>query len=164
MSEVDKIRSIVQPYLSGDGVDLGFGGNPVNTTAICVDLKEPYSNYGASRHLTGDARSLYWFKDGVLDYVFSSHLLEDFPNTKEILVEWLRVIKIGGTIALYLPDERKYSRVLKETGGRYNAHHQIGNMSLAYMRGLFSELGIIAVYEYVEQGDQMYGFLIVGKR
>lgn len=165
-AEVNKIRDIVNPYLIGDGIDLGAGGSPVNATAISIDIKNPYKNFGAATQLTGDARDLYWFQDGVLDYVFSSHLLEDFSNTKEVLEEWLRVIKPLGIIALYLPDEQKYKKVLKDLGfgDKYNTHHKIDDMSLDYMKGVFSDLDIEIVYEYVESEDIKYGFLIVGKK
>jgi predicted SAM-dependent methyltransferase len=163
-AEVNKIRDIVEPYLRGDGVDLGFGGAPVNETAICIDIKEQYKDYGSSRHLTGDARNLYWFKDGVLDYVFSSHLLEDFPNIWKPLNEWCRVLKFGGILALYLPDEQRYRGVLIKLGRERNTHHRVEDMSLSYMRDVFNCLGLMIEYEYVEDDPNMYGFLIIGRK
>lgn len=161
MGEVDKVRGIVSKYLVGSGIDIGFGGNPVNNTAICLDLADPYSDYGMPRHLSGSASDLYWFQDNVMDYVFSSHLLEDFSNTKEVLTEWVRVLKHNGIIALFLPDEQKYRAILAKTGGNYNTHHQIENMSLIYMKDIFSELNIKVIHEYE---DDEYGFLIVGRK
>jgi SAM-dependent methyltransferase len=164
MGEVDKIRPIAKPWLKGCGLDLGFGGNPIKDNAICLDLPIPYSDYGAPRHLTGDARNLYWFKDSALDYVFSSHLLEDFTDTEGILIEWLRVIRPGGIIALYLPDEQRYKGVLDKTKGNYNKHHKIEDMSLIYMTRIFTKLNIQIVYEYEETEPLSYGFLIVGRK
>jgi ubiquinone/menaquinone biosynthesis C-methylase UbiE len=164
MGEVDKIRDIVAPWLVGDGLDIGFGGNPINKTAICIDLPIPYSNYGAPRHLTGNAVDLFWFSDSVLDYIFSSHLLEDFKDTEIVLHRWMRVLKPYGVIALYLPDEQKYRRVMLETGGKYNQYHQIEDMSLEYMKSLFRKLEISIVYEYEETEPLSYGFLIVGRK
>jgi SAM-dependent methyltransferase len=49
--------------------------------------------------------------DASCDAVFSSHLLEHIENTQAALAEWWRVIKPGGHLALYLPDEDQYPRV-----------------------------------------------------
>jgi predicted SAM-dependent methyltransferase len=164
IGEVDKIRKTVSLHLTGDGLDIGFGGNPINNTAICIDLAEPYSDRGYPRHLSGDGRSLRWFKDGSLDYVFSSHMLEDYINTEEIIVEWLRVLKPGGKLALYLPDEQRYQIVMQKTGGSYNQHHQIADMSPGYIRGILFKLNVRVVYQYVETEELSYGFLMVGKK
>ena len=49
---------------------------------------------GISRSsLVPKAKDLYWFRDGVLDYVYSSHLLEDYVDTEAVLREWLRVLR-----------------------------------------------------------------------
>lgn len=46
------------------------------------------------------------FKNESLDYLISSHTLEHIKNTGEVLREWLRVIKIGGRMAVVVPDMR----------------------------------------------------------
>jgi len=45
----------------------------------------------------------------VLDFVYSSHLLEDFNDTEGVLREWLRVLKLGRSFGLVLPDEQVYT-------------------------------------------------------
>src|SRR5215475_12871263 len=99
-SETSAAADILAPYCEGMGLDLGFGGLPIKDSAITVDLKPPYDWLKSPQHLTGDARRLYWFQDGVLDYVYSSHLLEDFPprDTLGIVREWLRVLKVEGRL------------------------------------------------------------------
>jgi hypothetical protein len=88
-SETSKCRVRLAPYCTGCGVDLGPGGDPIIETAIRVDLPQPYSHAGVlPPQLTGDATKLVWFRDACLDYVYSSHLLEDFEDTKPILIEW----------------------------------------------------------------------------
>lgn len=92
-------------YCRGCGLDLGCGGNEpdahyhredkITPLAIGVDL--------AQTNLTGNAADLYWFRNGVFDYVFSSHLLEHLERPKAALKEWLRVLKPGGFLVLYLP-------------------------------------------------------------
>jgi predicted SAM-dependent methyltransferase len=164
MSEVEKIREMADCFCKGNGIDVGFGGCPVNTTAICLDLPNPYTTPGMPQHLSGDARSLYWFRDNVLDYVFSSHLLEDFPNTKEILIEWIRVLKPGGLLVLYLPNEKKYRETMENIGGGRNPCHQIENMNLPYIKEILLELNMEIEYEFEERDAFHYGFLIVGKK
>lgn len=47
------------------------------------------------------------------DFVFSSHMLEHVEEEKlvQTLREWLRVLKPGGYLVLYLPDEDEYPKV-----------------------------------------------------
>jgi SAM-dependent methyltransferase len=54
-----------------------------------------------------DARMLP-FKNNAFTHVFSSHLIEHFSQkaTKEVLREWLRVLRQGGTMELRCPDLR----------------------------------------------------------
>jgi ADP-heptose:LPS heptosyltransferase len=51
--------------------------------------------------------------DESVDCVFSSHLLEHIPyeNVAATLEEWLRVIRKGGHLCLYVPDEDQYPKV-----------------------------------------------------
>ena len=45
--------------------------------------------------------------------VFSSHLLEHIPyeNVPKTLSEWMRVLKTGGHLSLYVPDEEEYPKM-----------------------------------------------------
>lgn len=91
-SETSKCRARLAPFCVGTGIDVGPGGDPITETAIRVDLPNPYSHAGfLPPQFTGDTGGLPWFRDETLDYVYSSHLLEDFEDPKPILVEWLRV-------------------------------------------------------------------------
>jgi len=135
MSETAMCRSRLAKWCQGCGLDLGFGGDPIVPTAICVDLPIPYTKVGgALAHLAGDARSLYWFQDGVFDYVYSSHLLEDFVDTNLVLTEWLRVLKPDGRLILYCPDEQRFKAHCKRTGRRYNEAHKHAHFSLQFVR------------------------------
>jgi len=51
----------------------------------------------------GVGRTVVDFKDESLDYVFSSHCLEHIENWRDALSEWVRKLKPGGIIFLYLP-------------------------------------------------------------
>lgn len=46
------------------------------------------------------------FKNESLDYLISSHTLEHIKNTESVLKEWLRVLKVGGFMAVVMPDKR----------------------------------------------------------
>ena len=60
---------------------MGFGGDPIVPNAICMDLPKKYAHYeGHPQHLHGSADNLNWFKDNSLDWVYSSHVFEDFEN------------------------------------------------------------------------------------
>lgn len=83
MSETSKCRERLKKFCIGYGLDIGYGGDPIIPGAITVDLAIPYTKVGdAPLNLGGDARNLYWFADNSLDYVYSSHLLEDFDATE----------------------------------------------------------------------------------
>lgn len=140
-SETAKIKNKIQPYLiAKDGLDIGYGGDPIINTAICIDLPVPYTKFGEHpQHLHGDGTKLYWFKDKTLDYIYSSHLLEDFEDPKPVIKEWLRVIKIGGLLILFLPNENKYRKHCDRVGATYNGQHKNLDMSLNWMLDFFGK-------------------------
>lgn len=161
-SETARRRAVLSPFCKGDGADLGFGGDAINETALRVDLPQPYATGVQPTQLTGDAADLRWFKDGVLDYVYSSHLLEDFQDTRAVLREWLRVIRPGGHLVILCPDETRYRMHCDTTGHPYNSHHVHADFSLAKVKGHLAELGQTqVVHEDNNAGD--YGWEIVVK-
>jgi len=120
--EAQKCRHRVISYCNGIGLDLGCGDEKIVPSAIGID-----GGYGESKgaDITLDLsanQSLGIFSDGYFDYVFSSHLLEDFTATEAILEEWWRVIKAGGHLVLYGPDADYYPRV--GTSGANPNHKQ----------------------------------------
>jgi predicted SAM-dependent methyltransferase len=158
-SETSVCRERLKKFCFGDGLDLGFGGDPIIPSAITVDMNIPYAEVGCSpQHLHGDARNLCWFKDGVLDYVYSSHLLEDFPEgeTGLVLTEWMRVIKPGGFLILYCPDEQKYREHCRLTGQGYNEAHKVSRFSLDYVKQVLSSLGV--AYSIVHENAYVDGY------
>ena len=159
MGETTKIREIAAKYCVGKGVDLGCGADKITPGTWGFDLPEPYFIDGNDRpEMKGDARILP-FNDGVLDYVYSSHLLEDFPNTDDVVNEWLRVLKLGGKLILYMPNEQKYRRYCEATGQVYNLHHAIAEMSLDYMKEVFFPKSVKIIDGLEEHAD--YSFFIV---
>jgi len=130
----------------GYGLDLGFGGDPITSHAIRVDLPQPYAYTGdASVQLGGGAENLYWFKDGVLDFVYSSHLIEDYQDTEAVLREWLRVLKPGGRLILFAPDEQVYRRHCEATGLPYNYAHVHADFSLSKVKQILERIGLTKI-------------------
>jgi len=141
-SETSKCRARLAPFCVGYGLDLGFGGDPIREQSIRVDAPQPYAYTGnASVQLGGDATNLYWFQDGVLDYVYSSHLLEDFPDTETVLREWLRVLRPGGNLVIFCPDEQIYRAHCQSTGQTYNENHRHADFSLPKVRDILRRIG-----------------------
>jgi predicted SAM-dependent methyltransferase len=136
-SETSKCRARLAKFCTGYGVDLGFGGDPISGHAIRVDHAKPYAETGDySVQLGGDAQNLNWFRDEVLDFVYSSHLLEDFEKIETVLVEWLRVLKPGGNLVIFCPDEKLYRAHCQRTGQRYNEHHKHDDFSMRKVKNI----------------------------
>ncbi len=148
-SETSKVRERLAVFCTGDGMDVGYGGDPIHESAICMDLPKKYASYlNHPQHLSGDATNLRWFRDGVLDFVYSSHVLEDFEDTLSVAREWLRVVKPGGHLVLFLPDEQTYRNYCVSQGKQPNQHHIHEHFGLAFLKDKLSELdGIEFIHE-----------------
>jgi SAM-dependent methyltransferase len=70
----------------------------------------------ASRHIdyVVDATEKLPFKDDTFNVVHASHVLEHLPwyRAKATLKEWVRVLKPGGVIEIWVPDGYKLCRIL----------------------------------------------------
>lgn len=112
--EVRKTRWRAMPYASGKGLDLGCGMEKLLDTTNCIGIDSDKDNalFGrpAKFDIKADVSELRAFASGVQDYVFSSHVLEHFPyeQVTAILREWMRVLRVGGRLILYLPDMAQY--------------------------------------------------------
>jgi len=160
-SETAKVRDSLKRFCLGNGVDVGFGGDPIIPTAICMDLPTPYAHYQENpQHLHGDAQNLHWFKDSSLDYVYSSHVLEDFPNTAGILDEWLRLLRIGGRLVLFLPDEQTYRDDCASKGKPSNPHHIHEHFSMEYVKEILSRRRDVKII-HEKYPSHIYSFELV---
>ncbi len=163
-SETSKHRDSLINFCKGYGADIGYGGDPIKPSAITIDYPEGSMAYCGDYplQLGGDARNLYWFKDNSLDYVYSSHCLEDFPETREIINEWIRVLKKGGNLVLLLPDQKKYEEYCKRNGEEPNPAHKIKDFSLRYIRNIVSDMEYAKIiFENDIEDDSDYSFKIV---
>ena len=127
-----KDSKLVNKYLSGlHGIEIGgasfadFGINAININIVSNsdNVKSNYSDfeeykwvgYFKNVNLVCNGDQLP-FKDGTVDFVFSSHVIEHFYDPISALLEWNRVVKDGGYIFLIVPHkERTFDKDRKRT-------------------------------------------------
>lgn len=166
-SETSTCRDRLAKYCTGNGADVGFGGDPIVPWAICLDRARDHpdrANCGDHpTHLVADHVDLsMWFKPGSLDFVYSSHTLEDFEDTASVLAGWAWVVKRGGHIVLFLPDEQTYRAHCKRTGQPYNEAHVHENFGLGYVKEVAAKLGHFeVVHELFPVPNNPYSFDLV---
>jgi predicted SAM-dependent methyltransferase len=129
VSETAAARSVLASYCTGMGIDMGFGGSAITPTAITFDMPRMYcpSLEGHRQHLRGDATKLPFVCDGAFDYVYSSHLVEDFYYEEliGIILEWRRIlVPRGGVLILNAPDQKRFLDHCEATGQSINANHK----------------------------------------
>jgi len=107
--EVRKCRHRVVSFLTGHGLDLGCGTEKICETAIGIDIVKTPAVDICLDLSASDALSI--FSDCSMDYVFSSHCLEDFVATAGTIKEWWRLVKPSGYLILYGPDPNFYPRI-----------------------------------------------------
>lgn len=142
-SESEKYRHLTAPYMAGFGVDIASQGATVVPWALSFDLPEKeflhYSN-GAppkgSIHLRGFADKLP-FETASLDFVYSSHLLEDYLDPLPVLTEWNRCVKIGGNIVILVPDKTLWNEAIQKGQAPNNSHrheYAVGELTEIYWK------------------------------
>jgi SAM-dependent methyltransferase len=98
-------------YCSGQGLDIGFGGDLIVSNAKGYDFEH------------GDAQFLAKIKDETYDFVYSSHTLEHLDDVVLALKNWYRVLKKSGYLILYIPHRDLYEK--KQTlPSRFNEGHK----------------------------------------
>lgn len=149
-SETAKYRFATIAYCHRDdgtpgcGVDIASQGDSVVPWAIAFDLPKPeFDFYCANQpakgpiQLRGHADKLP-FDDNSLDFVYSSHLLEDYLDWTPVLKEWVRVLKPGGNLIILVPDKKLWNEAIAK-GQPPNCSHKhesyVGELS-TYAPGL----------------------------
>lgn len=110
--ESSKIRWELVPYMRGRCIDIGAGKYKVFPHFISVDNGHHWGLRDIDEPVK-DAKDLSIFASASIDLAYSSHLLEHFhhKDVPAVLREWMRVTKVGGHLALYVPDEDDYPKV-----------------------------------------------------
>lgn len=103
-------KDILAKYVdSKKWLDLGCGSIKAHKDATGVDTY-PYPCVD----IVNDVSDLWFFKDGEIDGIIASHVLEHISDTKAVLTEWSRVLKPGGTLIIVVPDAEKRPNTINE--------------------------------------------------
>lgn len=128
-SETGRYRHLTAPYCTGCGVDIASQGATVVPWAISFDLPHKefmkYSNGNPPKgpiHLRGFADKLP-FDDKSLDFLYSSHFIEDVLDWLPLIKEWDRVVRVGGNIVILLPDKELWNKAIAN-GQPPNCEHR----------------------------------------
>jgi SAM-dependent methyltransferase len=89
-----------QRALSGKGLDIGAGDDPVRPDVQRFDVE-----HGDANRVTAFVTDLESF-----DYVYSSHCLEHMHDPAVALADWWKLVKPGGTMMVIVPDEDLYEQ------------------------------------------------------
>ena len=112
--ESSKIRWELPQYTRGKVLDIGCGQSKAYPHFVGVDNCIDNKLFGSQVEpdvKIDSADDLSQWKDESHDAVYSSHLLEHMADPVKALREWWRVIKFGGHLCLYLPDESLYPKI-----------------------------------------------------
>ena len=154
-SETAKVRNWVLPYCIGKGCDVGFGGDKVKKTDCDgIDFPQPYAFAGKDAVdipcdvINGDIP----VADNTYDYVYTSHLIEDFADTSDALKKFIRILKNEGNLILVFPDQPAYEKYCKAIKQPMNPYHVHADMGYAYMKKRLDEISGIR-YEELFSND-----------
>ena len=114
---VDDLRAkFVDKFLENKkGIEVGgssnndFGLDCVNIDITKDGRLEQVAEIGRKRaiDIVAPGDDMTMIKDGSVDFVFTSHVIEHFPNVVKAFVEWDRVVKPGGFIVAVIPDRKR---------------------------------------------------------
>tara|TARA_B100001778_G_scaffold329960_1_gene331733 strand:+ start:3319 stop:3915 length:597 start_codon:yes stop_codon:yes gene_type:complete len=106
-----KREGFFDKYFKGYGLDIGYGGMKVVNNCRGVDFEDT------------DVQYMKGFKDLNYDFIYSSHTLEHMENVEIALSNWIRLLRKGGNLILYIPDRDLYEKKL-ELPSRWNNDHK----------------------------------------
>lgn len=145
-SETSKVRHLVLAYCNGKGCDVGFGGDKIKKIDCDgIDFAQPYTHVGKDKvDIACDIiHEEIPVESNTYDYVYTSHLIEDFTNTKDGLQKMIRVLKNGGNLILVFPDQPKYEAFCNQRGMPQNPYHVHATMGYNFMINCLNEISTI---------------------
>lgn len=104
-------------FMFGHGLDIGYRGSTTDAEPVlfsAIGVETDYPSY--------DGKTLP-FKDNAYDYVFSSHCLEHITDYRSAILEWFRVIKVGGHLVITVPHQYLYEKK-PSLPSRWNGDHK----------------------------------------
>lgn len=149
-SETAKVRKWVLPYCNGKGCDVGFGGDKVKKEDCDgIDLEQPYTYTGRDKvDISCDViNNEIPVPDNTYDYVYTSHLIEDFADTTNALRKFIRILKSEANLILVFPDQPKYEQYCKKMGVTMNPYHVHADMGYQFMLARLSEVPNVSYEE-----------------
>ena len=115
--------NLAHKYLDGlKGIEIGGAAhNPFGLNTLNVDVSNDYSNVYKRAEISncGELMKVDIISNGdsinlpseSLDFIISSHVFEHFYNPIKVLIEWFRLIKVGGYVFMIIPHkDRTFDR------------------------------------------------------
>lgn len=151
------IRDRALLWLEGNGIDVGCGMEKIVEDCIGIDLTLDYGDRSAADDIR-DASDLTGYADGQFDWLYSSNNLEHISNWETALSEWVRVVRPGVIIFLYLPWPEKCP---VHAAGVCESH--LWNPTPGIIRAELEKRGVETV-ECDDDVDEWGTFVIVGRK
>lgn len=171
-SETAKQRQHTEKYCQGAGVDIASQGDPVVPWAWQLELPpDRFAYYNSGKpyppvQLSGFADKIP-VNDGSLDFVYSSHFLEDCERSfwPGLLKEWARCIKPGGHLVILVPDNELWNYAVNHLGQPPNCSHTKPEPVVGELSSYAEGLGLEVVEDRLTSSfENDYSILFVGRK
>lgn len=106
-------RGDFKRYLNGEGIDIGAGDDPLVVEEGSVRAYDKGD---------GDAMLMEGVEDERYDFVYSSYCLEHLADVRTGLVNWVRILRMGGILYVVVPDFELYEKSCWPS--RFNSEHK----------------------------------------
>ena len=172
--ETAKTRWRAVPFTAGRGLDLGCGKAKLFETEFCLGLDNGHDQqrFGIpiAANISTGCKELPQFAAGGWDYIYSSFLLQyfEYKDVPNVLRDWMRLVRIGGHLVLYMPDADAYPHCADELGPAEPQSHPDQKWNVTYEK-LVAALEKVAFnfdmvyFERCTAGDE-YGLFFAIKR
>ena len=164
-SETSKVRHLVLPFIHQKHkvADVGFGGDKIIPTAVGIDLPTPYAVTGRDQvDIPCDIRQGIPIADNTFDNTYTSHLIEDFPDTASILRELIRITKNRGLLILVFPDQQIYEQHCLKHDQPLNLYHAYKNFGLIFLNNVLKAIDEISFKPlYISDCEIDYNVIMV---
>jgi SAM-dependent methyltransferase len=118
------VRTGLIHKLTGRGLDIGCGHDPIKVPGATVDPWDKILGHGDAFTLPGVENETY-------DFIFSSHCLEDSDDVPAAIQRWSQVLKRGGYMVITVPSYFLYEHLQwpSKGNGAHRASFDLFNYS-----------------------------------